>query len=85
MYVCMYVYNRERDLCSFRRIRARILPLKYQHPTFKYNIHSVEVDLYYFKRFKLYIVRSKNCTKKQYHIINTIPTSCPSYEKFVHS
>ena len=24
-------------------------PLKYQHPTFKYKIYSVEVDLYYLK------------------------------------
>ena len=24
-------------------------PLKYQQPTFKYKIHSVEVDLYYLK------------------------------------
>jgi len=24
-------------------------PLKYEHPTFKYKIHSVEVDLYYLK------------------------------------
>ena len=28
---------------------AESFPLKYQHPIFEYKIHSVEVDLYYFK------------------------------------
>ena len=28
---------------------AESFPLKYQHTTFEYKIHSIEVDLYYFK------------------------------------
>jgi len=28
---------------------AESFPLKYQHSTFEYKIHSVKIDLYYFK------------------------------------
>jgi len=47
-YIHIYI-EKEIDLCHSGKIRGRILPLKYNPPTFEYKIHSVEVDLYYFK------------------------------------
>ena len=37
------------DLCPSRSFEAKSFPLKFNPPTFEYKIHSVEVDLYYFK------------------------------------
>ena len=42
--------ERERYTCVLLKgFEAESFPLKYQHPTFEYKIHSIEVDLYYFK------------------------------------
>ena len=32
-----------------KRFEAESFPLKYEHLTFEYKMHSVKVDLYYFK------------------------------------
>ena len=52
IYICMY-RERETELCPSKRFEAESFPLKYQHPTFEYKIHSVEVDLYCFKYLKI--------------------------------
>ena len=55
MYLSLYIYiyinkERERETCVLSKgFEPGFFPLKYQHPTFEYKIHSVEVDLYYFK------------------------------------
>ena len=36
-------------LCSLEVFEAESFSLKYNHTSYEYEIHSVEVDLYYFK------------------------------------
>ena len=46
----IYIYReREIDLCPSKRIWARILPTQIQLFDIRMQIHSIEVDLYYFK------------------------------------
>ena len=37
------------DLCPYKGFEPGFFPLKFNPLTFEYKIHSVEVDLYYFK------------------------------------
>ena len=49
IYVCVCV-ERERETCVLPKgFKPESFQLKYNPPTFEYKIHSVEVDLYYFK------------------------------------
>ena len=56
IYTYIYIYMREREIETLvvpEGFEPESFPLKYQHPTFKYKIHSVEVDLYYLKQLKI--------------------------------
>ena len=61
MYVCMFVYMCvcvcvdiyvEIDLALSKGSRPESFPLKFNPPTFKCKIHSIEVDLQYLKSLK---------------------------------
>jgi len=58
-YLSIYIYiererERERDTCVLPKgFELESFQLKYNPPTFKYNIHSLEVDLYYFKYLQI--------------------------------
>ena len=42
--------ERERETCVLlKEFKPGSFPLKFNSPTFEYKIHSVEVDVYYFK------------------------------------